>query len=66
MKKFSKKILMLLMAIVVLVAPTFTVAVRQEVHNDRNYDWYEPLNSDVIVKHIMSHPCFTAFSNSIL
>ena len=40
MKKFSKKILMLLMAIVVLVTPTFTGAVRQEVHNDRNYNWY--------------------------
>ena len=40
MKKFGKKILMLLMAIVVLVTPTFTVAVRQEVHNDRNYNWY--------------------------
>ena len=31
---------MLLMAIVVLVTPTFTVAVRQEVHNDLNYNWY--------------------------
>ena len=40
MKKFSKKILMLLMAIVVLVTPTFTGAVRQEVHKDRNYNWY--------------------------
>ncbi len=40
MEKISKKILMILMAIMLVLTPTLANAAGQEVHNNRNYNWY--------------------------